>query len=58
LFHTRLPRPPTDGRTEGKKPKKKEGKKKAETETGVRQLLASTGSASSWCGECSARFII
>jgi len=31
LFHTRLPRPPTDGRTEGKKPKKKEGKKKAET---------------------------
>ena len=31
LFHTPLPRPPTDGRTEGKKPKKKEGQKKAET---------------------------
>jgi hypothetical protein len=31
LFHTRLPRPPTDGRTEEKKPKKKEGKKIAET---------------------------
>jgi len=40
LFHTRLARPPTDGRTEGKKPKKKEGQKKAETDTGCR---------SCWC---------
>jgi hypothetical protein len=31
LFHTRLPRPPTDGRTERKKAKKKEGRKKEET---------------------------